>query len=149
QCLDRLLRRLGLRFTEPFGGVDDLALEIRRVHDVVVDDADRPDARRSQVERGWRAETTGPDQQHPRVEQPDLALLADLWNQQVPAVAGPLVGIERAWQNGRKAVPFPVRVAAGEGVDVLVAELGERLRGERGARAARAVDDDRSLAVRK
>ena len=58
-----------------------------------------------------------------------------------------LVRVERAGQLRREAVALPVGVAAGERDDVLVAELLERLRGERRARAAGAVDDDRPRAV--
>ena len=85
--LDRLLRRLGLRLAEPLGRVDDLALQVGRVDDVVVDDAERPDAGGGQVERGGGAEAARADQQHARVEELDLALLADLGDQQVAAVA--------------------------------------------------------------
>ena len=94
--LDRPLRDLDLRLAEPVGRVDDLALEVRLVDDVVVDDPERADARRGEVERRGRAEPAGADQQDARVEQPLLAGLADLGNEQVAAVARPLVGRERA-----------------------------------------------------
>ena len=57
-------------------------------------------------------------------------------------VAAPLVGRERVRRLDREAVPLPVGEAAGERGDVLVAELLQRLRGERGARAAGAVEDE-------
>ena len=65
----------------------DLALEVRLVDDVVVDDPERADAGGGEVERRGRAEAAGADQQDARVEQPQLALLADLRDQQVAAVA--------------------------------------------------------------
>ena len=39
-------------FAEPLGGMDDLALEVGRVDPVVVDDPERADAGRGEVERG-------------------------------------------------------------------------------------------------
>jgi hypothetical protein len=54
--------------------VDDLALEVGDVDDVVVDDAERPHAGRGEVERGRRAEAAGAEQQDLRVEQLLLAL---------------------------------------------------------------------------
>ena len=63
--------------------MDDLALEVRVVDDVGVDDPERPDARRGEIERRGRAEAAGADQEDARVEQALLALLADLGDQQV------------------------------------------------------------------
>ena len=72
--------------------MDDLALEVRLVDDVGVDDAERADARRGEVERRRRPEPARADEQDARVEQPLLALLADLRDEQVPAVARALLG---------------------------------------------------------
>ena len=68
--------------------MDDLTLEIRVVDDVGVDDAERADAGGGEVERRRRAEPAGTDQEHARVEQLLLPLLADLGNQDVAGVAG-------------------------------------------------------------
>ena len=46
--------------------VDDLALQVRVVDDVGVDDAERADAGRGEVERRRRAEAAGADQEHAR-----------------------------------------------------------------------------------
>ena len=75
--------------------MDDLALEVGVVDDVGVDDAERPDARRGEVERRRRAEPAGADQQDARLEQPLLALLADLGDQEVARVARALRRRER------------------------------------------------------
>ena len=145
--LDRPLRRVDLRLAEAVGRVDDLALEVRVVDHVRVDDPERPDAGRGEVERGGGAEPTGADQQHAGAEQPLLARLADLGDQQVARVAAPLVGRERVGRLDGEAVALPVGEAAGERDDVLVAQVGERLRGERRAGAAGAVDDELTVAI--
>ena len=71
-----------LGLAEPVGRVDDLALQVRVVDDVGIDDAERADACGGEVERRGRAEPAGADQQHARVEQPLLAGLADLGDQE-------------------------------------------------------------------
>src|SRR5581483_1858105 len=125
----------------------DLALEVRRVDCIVVDDPEGADARGREVEGGGRAEAAGTDQEDARVEQPQLALLADFGDQQVPRVAAALLLGETARQRRREAVALPVGEAAREADDVVVAELRKRLGGEGRTRAARAVDDDGALAV--
>ena len=140
--LDRALRRVDLRLAEPVGRVDDLALEVRVVDDVRVDDPDRPYTRRSEVEGGGRAEAAGADQQHAGVEQALLALLADLWDQQVAPVARPLRRRERGRHDDLVAVPLPAGEAVREVDHILVAERVEVARRERRARAALAVDDE-------
>ena len=72
--------------------MQDLALQVAQVDDVVVDDADRADAGRREVEGRRRAEPAGADQQHLGVEQLRLPLLADLGQQEVAAVAVELLG---------------------------------------------------------
>ena len=67
--------------------MDDLALEVRVVDDVGIDDAERPDTGGREVERRRRAEPAGADQEDARVEQLLLALLADLGDEEVPRVA--------------------------------------------------------------
>ena len=49
---ERLLRRVDLAFADAVHVVQDLALEVRRVDDVHVDDAERAHARGREVERG-------------------------------------------------------------------------------------------------
>ena len=77
-------------YADALGGVDDLALEVRDVDDVVVDDADRADAGGGEIERDRRAESAGAEQQHLAVEQALLAARADLRQQQVARVADAL-----------------------------------------------------------
>src|SRR5438445_85413 len=83
-------------------------------------------AGRGQVERRGRAEAAGADQQDLRLEQLQLARLSDLRDQQVARVPRSLLGREGRRQDDLVAVPLPVGEAAGEGGDVLVAELLQR-----------------------
>ena len=83
----RLLRRVDLAVADAVEVVEDLALQVRGVDLVHVDDADRADAGGGEVQRGGRAEAAGAEQQHLRVEQLGLALDADLGQQQVALVA--------------------------------------------------------------
>ncbi len=91
----RLLRRVDLAVTDAIDVVEDLALEVRRVDVVHVDDADRADPGRREVERGGRAEPAGAEHQHLGVEQLLLALDTDLGQQQVPLVPVHLFGAQR------------------------------------------------------
>ena len=72
---------------DPLGVVDHLALQVGLVDDVVVDEAERADPGRGEVEGGRRAEAAGADQQHLRVQQLQLALDPDLGQQGVARVA--------------------------------------------------------------
>ena len=54
--VDRRLRRRGLRLADRLGRVDHLALEVRLVDDVVVDDPERADAGGGEIERGRRTQ---------------------------------------------------------------------------------------------
>jgi len=75
--VDRLLGRLDLRHADARRVVDDLALKVREVDEVAVEDAERANARSGEVERvGERAARA--EQQNLRVEQLLLAGLADL-----------------------------------------------------------------------
>ena len=139
--LDLLLGGVDLRHADAIGGVDDLALQVGDVDDVVVDDAQRPDARGGEVERGRRAQAAGAEQQHLGVEQLLLALGADLGEQEVARVALALLGREALGDVDGIAAVLPQRDAAGHRLDVLEAELLQRVRGERAALARGAVQD--------
>ena len=94
---------LDLRLAELGGRMKHLALEVRLVDGVVVDDAEPSDSGRRQVERRGRAQSAGADEQHLRVEQPLLAAHADLGDQQVAAVAGLLGLVEPVRKLEREA----------------------------------------------
>ena len=70
-----------------FERVRDLALQVRLVDDVGVDDPEMADPGGRQVERRRGAETAGSDQQDLGLEHLELAGLADLRDQEVPRVA--------------------------------------------------------------
>ena len=66
------------------GDVDDLALEVRDVDDVEVDEPDGPDPGGGQVERERRAEAAGADAEHLRGLEPLLPVHRHLGHDQVP-----------------------------------------------------------------
>jgi hypothetical protein len=92
---ERLLGRVDLAVADAVDVVEDLALQVRRVDLVHVDDADRADARGGEVERGGRAEAAGAEHQHLGVEQLLAGPRPDLGQQQVALVAVALLGGER------------------------------------------------------
>ena len=146
--LDRLLGRLHLRNADALVVVDHLALQVGQVDLVVVDDAERADARRGQIQGGRGAEPAGADQQHLGLEQLLLPLEADLRNQQVARVALALLGRERDRPVEVVAAVLPQREAAGHHRHVVVAEqLLHRDRGERRAVLRGAVRDHPPVAV--
>ena len=148
QRLQGLLGGLRLRHSHPIGRVEDLALEVGLVDHVVVHDPDPPHARRRQIQRGRRSEPAGADQQHLRLEQLRLPRLADLRDQEMPAVARPLRVGETDRRLEREAGVLPRRVASRQAADLRVAHVLQRLRREERARPARAVEDDVGAAVR-
>ena len=127
--------------------MEDLALQVRRVDGVGVDDPERAHAGRGEVQRGGRAEPAGAEQQHAGVEELGLPGLADLGEQEVARVAVAALGIEHARDDPLVAAGLPAREAARERLDVLVSHLAERAGRERGARTGLAADDDRRQAI--
>ena len=82
---------------------DRLALKVRLVHGVVVDDADRPDARGRQVLQRRRTESARAYDEQPRRSEPFLAAQPDLWNKQVPAIAAQFARVHSATASRRSA----------------------------------------------
>ena len=130
------------------GVVDHLALQVRLVDLVVVDQAERADAGCGQVQGGRGAQAAGADQQHLGVEQLELSLDADLGQEGVPRIAHPLLRAHALGHHDGKALGLPCLDAAGDGGGVLVAELAELIGGARGAVAGGAVENHALLMVR-
>ena len=82
------------------GGVEQqLALQVGQVDAVVIDDAQRADAGRGQVQAGRRTEAAGADHQYARGLEFFLAGDADLRQQQVAAVALAIVRGRVSWRH--------------------------------------------------
>ena len=90
---------------------------------VHVDDADRADAGRREVQRCGRSEAAGTEHQHLRLEQLHLAGGADLGQQEVALVAVVLLGGQRRRLLPRAALVLPATEAALHRLDVGEAEL--------------------------
>ena len=89
------LRGFELRPPDVSGGKEDLALQIRIIHDVEVYEADCADARRREVERERRAQASRADREHPCGLQLLLPLHAHLRHDQVARIAADLLVGER------------------------------------------------------
>ena len=146
---DRVARGLDLRAADVRRPVEHLALEVRQVHDVVVDDAERADARRGEVERGRRPEAPRADQEHLRAEQRLLPRLAHLRQHEVTAVALHLVRGEGLVLDQRELQLLPPADAARHRGHVRVAEIVENLAGEERAEPGEAVERQRRVGVRE
>ena len=92
-----------LRRAELGRGVQHLALQVREADAVVVDDPERADAGRRQVEQRRAAEAARADHQHARGAQPLLPGAADLVQHDVAGVALELLG-----RQGSARAPVPV-----------------------------------------
>ena len=80
--------------------MDDLAVQVRQVDPVVVDDPDRPHTRRGEVEQSRRAEPARAHDEHLRVREPLLPRHAEFRQDELPRVAGDVLATEagvRAW----------------------------------------------------
>ncbi len=145
----RLARGLGLWLADALRRMQDLSLEVRRVDDVGVDDAERPDAGRREVERCRRPEATRTDEQDLAPKELQLTGFAHFGDQEVAAVALRLLRRKArvGLLPGQPGV-LPAVEAAGHRDDLGVAKLGERVGGHRGADAPGAVEDRGLVLVR-
>ena len=89
--LDLFFSRQDLRTSHIGRMVQNLSLQVRKIDHVAVDQADSPDPSCRQVEGGWRAQTSGTDQQNFGLGNLLLSLAADFRQQNMPTVAGYLV----------------------------------------------------------
>src|SRR5713226_2266485 len=98
---DRGARALDLGGAYARGRMNDLALQVREVDRVVIDDAERADAGGGEVEQHRRAQPAGADDEHARGHELGLPLLADFVEDEVAGVALELLLGERHLEIGR------------------------------------------------
>ena len=72
--LDARRRRRDFALPDRRGRMDDLALQVRSIDDIVIDETERAHACRGEIERRRRPKSAGAQQQHLRVEQLLLTL---------------------------------------------------------------------------
>ena len=75
--LDGRSGAFGLCHANSFGGMDHLALQVRKLDPVVVDNAQGADTSGRQIHQKRCPKSAGADDENPRFEQPDLPLAAD------------------------------------------------------------------------
>src|ERR1700760_3771552 len=80
-----------LRTADVAGRMDDLPLQVRQRHHIVVDDTERPDAGGREIEQCRRTETAGADRQNPGALERSLAGASDLAQHEVSGIALDLV----------------------------------------------------------
>ena len=109
RSLEPLRGRFQLRPAEVLRPVEDLPLEVRLLHDVEVDEAERPDPRRREIEGERRAEASGADAEDARPLEPLLPRLSDLGEDEVARVPPPLAVREsrhaRDYRRARRRAP--------------------------------------------
>ena len=98
-------RGLQLRASDVWRAVQNLSLKVALVDGVEIDDAERADAGRGEVERRRRSQAAGADAQHAPALDAPLSVDADLGQDEVPAVALNLgvAQLGRALRSGRRA----------------------------------------------
>ena len=92
------------------GEVDDLALKVRDVDDVEIDQAERADARRGEVQRQRRPQAAGADAEHLGGLEPLLPLHGHLGHDQVPGVS-----LNFRWRQGDRGSAIAQQVGNGHG----------------------------------
>ncbi len=93
--MDPLLGDFDLRAADIGSAVQDLALEVREIDDVIVDQTDAPHAGGGEVQRTRASQATGTHQQHTALQEFALSFDAELRKIQVAPVAIELIGPEK------------------------------------------------------
>ncbi len=127
--------------------MEHLSLEVRLVDDVVVHDPEPSDARGRQVESRRGAEPAGADEEDARLQHPLLPRLADLRDQQVPAVAAPLIVVQPGRHLDGQPGPLPGHDPSRKRYGVVVSGLGQGIGNTQRPVSVGAVDDQRTFAV--
>ncbi len=84
---ERVPGAVDLQRTDTIGRMHDLPLQIGQVDPVGIGDAKGPDPGGGEIEQQRRAEAAGADDEDARGQQPDLPLLADFIEDQMPGIA--------------------------------------------------------------
>jgi hypothetical protein len=87
EIADALARGLDLRAADVGRAVEDLAMEVREIDVVEVDEADPADARRGEIRRDGAAEASGADNEDGGGAEPVLPFESDLGERDLPGVA--------------------------------------------------------------
>ena len=82
--------------------MNNLALEVGLLDNVVVDHRDRPDTGRREIGQHRGSQPARPEDKNPRTEEPLLALEAELGQHDVPGVAAQLRRRERTRRAGQR-----------------------------------------------
>src|SRR5215471_6465982 len=120
--------------------MQNLTLQVGFVDHVVIDETQRSDAGRSQVDTGRRSQTSGADKQYLAFQQFQLTLFSDLRNSQVTAVACHLVFADLLRRDEPEPVVLPFIKAAPHRVNVGIPEVLKSFGCKRGSGAARTID---------
>jgi hypothetical protein len=87
EVADPVTRRFELGMPDVARAVEHLPLQVGDVDDVEIDEAERADSRRREIERGRRPQPARADEQHTRRLDPLLAVEADVRQDEVAAIA--------------------------------------------------------------
>jgi hypothetical protein len=82
--------------------VDHLALQVRIVNDVRVDNPERAHSGGGEIESRGRAKSARSNQENFGIQELALAFLTYLGDQEVPAVSPPLIRGQRLWDTPRQ-----------------------------------------------
>src|SRR6266508_5840419 len=139
---EHLGARLDLGPADIGRGVQDLALQVRHVHDIAVHEPERADPGRGEVHGRRGAQASRPDEQHFGAQQLALPLLAHLIQEEIAAVALDLLRGQRPILYDGQSGLRPLLEYALEVDDVGVAEIFQRSRRQHRAQPGLAVEDD-------
>jgi hypothetical protein len=142
---ERFPGRLDLGHAQAIDVVEHLALEVGGIHHVRVDDPQRPDPGRGQIEGGGRPQAAGPDQKNRGPQEGGLAGLSDLREEDVAAVSGPLFGGHSPRWRPWSAFSLPSTEAPRHRMDVAVSHRTQCVGSQGAATAATAEEDDLGL----
>jgi hypothetical protein len=93
--MDAIPRRVDLGATEVRSSVQNLALKVRRLHNVEVHESKRTHAGCSEIKGTWRAKSAGTDEKHACFFYTALAFDTNFIEKQMTGIAECLLRVER------------------------------------------------------